>query len=235
MKVRGERVDLLVLGDRTIRFERGIKLKNNIIITEDGRGYYRGSTFRNSVLLFLQARVKGKEGNEIKIEDLYQAYVQFCQEYELEITPFNKFIDIIGNYVEIDGEKGVIRDIEVVDKAIEVKENDIYLYEKQGLFTRKKKPVYIVVEGIPKTITFDELKGYAVNSNNHLITLDDFTLGQMLSESMFLGATMGSQKMFTDLKWFSMFNTALVFILLILVGYLLLMNNQILEILKRLL
>jgi len=238
MKIKAEKVMLLMFGqDRTVRFERGLKLKEDIIIKgELGRAYIRRNNGKNSLMLFLQSCVEPAKGNTVKIEDLYGEYIKFCEEYNFEILPSSKFVDIIDDYLEVDAINGVVKDIRITDKRVKVeKEADIYIYERQGLFRKKRIPVFIVVEGIPKTITFDELRSYAKGDNNELISLDDFTLGQMLSESMFIGATIGTQKLFSDMKFMIIVTLAMALIAVVLCSYNLYYVQQILQILQKLL
>ncbi len=236
MKINAEKVMLLVFGrDRTVRFEKGLKLKDDIILNGD-RAYLRRNSGRNSLMLFLQSCVVPAKGESVKIEDLYKAYVDFCEEYGFDILNTQKFVDIIDDYLEVDAMNGVVKDIEIADKRVKVeKDADIYIYERQSIFRKRKIPVFVVVEGVPKTITFDELKSYAIGTNGEVISLDDFTLGQMLSESMFIGATIGTQKLFSDMKFMIIVTLAMALIAVILCSYNLYYVQQILNILQKIL
>jgi len=238
MKVKAEKVTLLVFGkDRRFRFERGIKIKDDIIMRgELGKAYLRRNNGKSSLMLFLQSKIEPAKGESVKIEDLYKAYVDFCEEYGFDILNTQKFVDVIDDYLEVDAINGVVKDIKIIDKRIHVdKDADIYLYEKVGLFRKKVVPVYLVVEGIPKTITFDELRSYALGTNGEIVSLDDFTLGQMLSESMFIGATIGTQKLFTDMKYMILISLILLIVSMMLSTYTLINTKQILDILHKLL
>ncbi len=236
MKVKGERVLLAVFGkDRTFRFVKGIKLKDDIIML-DGKAYGRFNNSKNSLIAFINARLEPAQGESVPIDQLYTEYKRFCEEYGYDIVNSDKFVKIIDEYLDVDAVQGIVRNVRIANRTIKVdKDTDIYIYEKSGLFRKKKIPVYVVVEGIPKTLTFDELKGYAMGANGELVTLDDFTLGQMLSESMFIGATIGTQKLFGDIKWLTIVSIAFSLIGMVLTCYCLFYISQIWDILKKLL
>ena len=212
MKVKGEEVRVLTIGDGYIREKKGIKLKECAIITQDGKGYLRTPKMGTSLELFIHAHLERGNG-DISLNDLYQRYFEFCQAYDLEILNFNKFVKGLSRYIPIkevveeDEEgKGVVKliakGVGLTNKTIQIESGaDRYFYVKSGLFRKRQIPVYIVVEGIPKTLSFSEVKGVAIDGGGALRVIDDVGMGQLLTETMLMGATIGTQKIFKDIKF----------------------------------
>jgi len=73
-----------------------------------------------------------------------------------------------------------------------------------------------VTEGVAKTVTLDDLYSYAVTDDGELVVFDDEMLNSIVGESIFLGATMGTQKLFRDLKLLIFLVAALVALVLLL-------------------
>ncbi len=216
MKIKGEKVELLVIGNGQIYTKKGIKLKDNVIIAEDGRGYLRTARMNNSLEIFLQANLERGNGN-IPVEQIYQRYFDFCNAYGMDILPFDKFVKALSKYIEINevlmeekNEKGesvqrpklIAKGVALVNKTITIdgNGNDVYFLTKKGLLGKKKIPVYVIIEGVPKTVSFNEVKGVGVDGFGTLRVVDDVTMGQLLTETMLMGATIGTQKFFRMLQ-----------------------------------
>ncbi|ADB58717.1 hypothetical protein [Archaeoglobus profundus] len=211
-KVKGEEVRLLVIGDGYIKEKKGIKLKESVIITEDGKGYLRTPKMGTSLELFLHAHLE-RGDEDISLNDLYQRYFEFCQAYDLEILNFDKFVRGLSRYVPIEevvekDEEGksvvklVAKGVSLTNKTIMIENGaDRYFYIKKGLFKRKQIPVYVVVEGVPKTLSFSEVRGIAIDGGGSLRVIDDVGMGQLLTETLLMGATIGTQKIFKDIKF----------------------------------
>ena len=211
-KVKGEEVKLLVIGDGFVKEKKGIKLKESVIITEDGKGYLRTPKMGTSLELFLHAYLERGNG-DVSLNELYQRYFEFCQAYDLEILNFDKFVKGLSKFVEIEevvekDEKGnsvvklVAKGVALTNKTIQIENGvDRYLYVKSGLLRRKTIPVYIVVEGVPKTLSFSEVKGVAIDASGSLRVIDDTSMGQLVTELLLMGATIGTQKIFKDIKF----------------------------------
>ena len=212
MKVQGEEVQLLVIGNGQIYTKKGIKLKENVIISEDGKGYLRMAKMSTSLDLFLHAHLEMGNG-EVSLEDVYKNYFEFCNAYGLEILPFDKFVKALGRYVKVkevlieedDGKKLklVAEGVSLTNKVIQIDGNgsDVYFFVKQGLFRKRTVPTYVVFEGVPKTVSFNEVKGVGLDGFGTLRVIDDASMGQLLTETMLMGATIGTQKFFKNLQY----------------------------------
>jgi hypothetical protein len=138
MKVKGEKVKLLVIGNGKITQKKAIKLKDNVLISEDGKGYLRRPGLKNPFELFLLARLEPKKGEQTDLNDIYQAYYDFCQEYGFNMLPSDKFVKALSAFVEIqhvqddEGAKLVAKDVVLVNREIHIEEDsvDLYYFEK---------------------------------------------------------------------------------------------------------
>ncbi len=179
--------------DRTINLLKAVKLNSRILLCD--RWAYLRYSANDGLRLFLLNRLKREEGSEISLEDLYRDYFDFCNEHGLPIMPVDTFVrKLADENVEIKGDRAV--GVAIVDRTVRAESSDVYLFRKG----RKRIPVYVVVEGVPATITFDALKGYALNSDGELVTFDDETLASVISEATTMGATLGTKKLFWDIK-----------------------------------
>ena len=225
-KVKGEEVKVLVIGDGKIEEKKGIKLKESVIITPDGKSYLRTPKLGTSLDLFLHARLERGNG-DIPVNDLYRHYFDFCNAYDLEILNFERFVKGLRNFVQIEevvekDENGdstiklIAKGVALTQKEIIIENgSDLYFYIKKGLLRKKKVPVYVVAEGIPKTLTFSEIKGVAMDYFGGLRVIEDGTMAQLLMETLLAGSTIGTQKIFRDIK--IMVLIALVFSMLAMV------------------
>jgi len=181
--------------DRTIEIVKALKYKNNVLIYNGKRAYLRGYNANDGFKIYVNNRLKEENGNEILLEDIYKDYFDFCNEYRLPIMPIDQFLDKLSKIVEIKGDKVV--DVAFDNKIVNVNhDSDVYIFKKG----RKKIPVYVTIDGVPSTVTFDTLKGGVVNSNGEIVAFDDETLASVISEATTMGATFGTQKLFWDLK-----------------------------------
>ncbi len=214
---KAKRVYLLkIYKNRQIRLEKGYRLGK--LLVSDNSTYLTENTQNNkdSFYMFIQSQLQPARG-EIQLDELYSAYDRFCEKYELSKLPKSKFFELIASYVEVDFVNGVAKGIKVQDKGIRIEnESNIYLYET-GLLKRKI-PVYLVVEGVPKAITFDELRSYAIGADNTLISLDDELLNTIVGEAMLEGAIMGPMT-FRDVKLLAIISIVFSLITLIMMFY----------------
>lgn len=198
MKVKPKKVMLLHFGaDRTAKLVKAVKFKNDIILY-DRYAYLRGYSATDAFRMYVKSRLKREGGNSLDMEDVYRDYFDFCNEYSLPILPVEKFIEKLEKLAEV--RDGRVEGVAFDDKRVRVSsDSDIYLYET-GRLRKKRIPVYVTMEGVPTTITFDTLKAYALNGDGELVTFDDETLASVISESTTMGATLGTQKLFWDVK-----------------------------------
>lgn len=195
MKARPEKVYVLRFSqDRTVRLLKAVKLNSRIVLCD--RWAYLRYSANDGLRMYLLNRLRREEGGEIQLEDLYRDYFDFCNEQGLPIMPVDVFVKKLEKGgVEIKNDRAV--DVTLVDRTVKVaNDSDVYLFKGR----RKMIPVYLVIEGVPATVTFDTLRGYALNSDNELVTFDDETLASVISEATTMGATLGTQKLMWDVK-----------------------------------
>ena len=194
MKAKPEKVYVLRFSqDRTINLLKAVKLNSRIVLCN--RWAYLRYSANDGLRMYLLNRLKREEGSEIPLEDVYRDYFDFCNEHGLPIMPVDTFVRKFGEFVEIREDRAV--GVTFVDRTVRVvHDSDVYLFKKG----RRKIPVYVVIEGVPTTVTFDTLRGYALNSDGELVTFDDETLANVISEATTMGATLGTQKLMWDVK-----------------------------------
>lgn len=197
-KVKPQKVMLLHFGaDRTVKVAKAVKFKNDIILY-DRYAYLRGYNATDAFRMYVRSRLKRDGNGNVDVEDVYRDYFDFCNEYGLPILPVEKFVEKLEDLTTI--RNGKVEGVTFDEKRIKINsDSDIYLYET-GKLRKKKVPVYVTMEGVPTTITFDTLKAYALNGDHELVTFDDETLASVISESTTMGATLGTQKLFWDIK-----------------------------------
>jgi len=194
VKAKPEKVKVLRFGrDRSVKLQKAVKLKNDVLLY-DKYAYLRRYGANDGFSIYIRNRLRRDGDNKLKVDEVYEDYFKFCNEYDLPILPVEKFIDKLSMYVTVND--GHVEGIAFDDKRININASDVYLFEN-GF---RKTPVYVVIEGVPKTITFDELKAYALNGDDEIVTFDDETLASVVSESVTMGATLGTQKLFWDIK-----------------------------------
>ena len=196
MKARPEKVYVLRFSqDRTVMLLKAVKLNSRILLCD--RWAYLRYSANDGLRMYLLNRLRREEGSEIPLEDLYRDYFDFCNEQGLPIMPVDVFVrKLEKGGVEIKNDRAV--DVAFTDRTVKVaNDSDVYLFRKGR---RKMIPVYLVIEGVPATVTFDTLRGYALNSDNELVSFDDETLASVISEATTMGATLGTQKLMWDVK-----------------------------------